>query len=539
MSSSEVGMENTVKMFSTRLLRKAYRPDRRQESQCPADVYECEEQFRDLVAIAVETQPMDRLEWHTLCNNFSDEWEKICHWVHPSRLADFLTENMELEWVGEYPVRPESAEKGKAKSNVKAQRFMCQECNTICNSHAQYYIHAQGSKHKEALEMKIVAARSYGRTYEAGGPVPLDSNDQPCEKPQAYYKKTDSQNENSVDEETDDLSLTRRSSNSFKKVTILAMMSLMQLGAGVANTNSYSTGDYYEPEAQGYHWGNTGITMDVNPADPTQVMHNPYPFEDEDEEDQQQPYYYYDQTRQLQHEYGPNSKLNPHALSYMSRRSNAPATDTLSEWSGSVAESTPVASSFPSSTSSFSDDTDNFYLKYMRCTSSRQCIELINNGDSMVAAAAVSKLISENPNRQNIFVEEVLSGCNRGFVEDLCYELTSGMSYLKEEEVTADMSDAETEAIDISNVRVLSAVASLMSFAALMYASTDITVESFEGCLGAFLNRMSTSSYTLAPASLSLLRESFRGVSLSKPVSIPKEISLYNKRLTTTILSAL
>eukprot|EP01060_Flectonema_neradi_P037188 TRINITY_DN73_c3_g1_i1.p1 TRINITY_DN73_c3_g1~~TRINITY_DN73_c3_g1_i1.p1 ORF type:complete len:550 (+),score=119.71 TRINITY_DN73_c3_g1_i1:51-1652(+) len=526
MSSSEIGMEKTVEMFSSRLLRKAYRPDRRQENQCPADVYACEEKFRDLVAIAVENQPMDRMEWHTLCNKFSDEWEKICHWVHPSRLADFLSENMELEWVGEYPVRPESGEKGKAKSNVKAQRFMCQECNTICNSHAQYYIHIQGSKHKEALEMRIQTARQYGSTYEPAGPIPLDSDDKPCEKPQAYYKKSEAKETDVEEEET---SSTRRNFNSFKKVTILAMMSLMQLGTGVTTQNTYSAGDYYEPETQGFHWGNTGVTMNVNPADPTQVMHNPYPFDEEDEEDQQQPYYYYDQTRQLQKEYGTESKLNPKALSFISRRSHTTPSDTLSTWS--EAESTPVGSSVPSSTSAFSDETDSFYLKFIKCTSSRQCIELINNGDSMVAAAAVSKYISENSNRQREIVDEVLPECNRGFVEDLCYEMTSGMSYLKEEETAAEMSDEQAESIDISNVKVLSAVASLMSFAALMYAKSEISAEPFEGCLNAFLNRMASSSYTLAPASLSLLSESFRGLSLPKPATVPKEIFLHNRRL--------
>eukprot|EP00659_Diplonema_papillatum_P021732 gene21732-33443_t len=180
-----------LEVFSSRLLRKAYRPERR-HGECPEDVYACEGEFRELIAVAEGTQPMDRGAWHTVCNEFSDRWEHVCHWVHPSRLADVLTENLALEWVGEYPPRPDAAQKAKIKSNIKAQRFRCPECSVVCNSYSQYVIHSQGTRHAEALVQKTKAEALLGRTYTSPGAIPLDLSDAPAgasRQPQAYFKR--------------------------------------------------------------------------------------------------------------------------------------------------------------------------------------------------------------------------------------------------------------------------------------------------------------------------------------------------------------
>eukprot|EP01063_Lacrimia_lanifica_P028056 TRINITY_DN4025_c0_g1_i2.p1 TRINITY_DN4025_c0_g1~~TRINITY_DN4025_c0_g1_i2.p1 ORF type:complete len:684 (+),score=267.75 TRINITY_DN4025_c0_g1_i2:108-2159(+) len=189
-------LATSMEMFRERLLRKAYRP-RRRPVECPKDVYTCEDEFKALVNAGQATQPMDRAAWHKLCNDFSDKWEHICHWVHPSRLADFLTEDMGLEWEGEFPIKPATTEtrvKVKVKSNVKAQRFKCSECNVICNSYSQYLIHIEGTKHKDNLEQCIAKAKEDGKEYISKGALPLDTEGEvdpaaPAGQPQAYFKK--------------------------------------------------------------------------------------------------------------------------------------------------------------------------------------------------------------------------------------------------------------------------------------------------------------------------------------------------------------
>eukprot|EP01059_Diplonema_ambulator_P036895 TRINITY_DN948_c0_g2_i1.p1 TRINITY_DN948_c0_g2~~TRINITY_DN948_c0_g2_i1.p1 ORF type:complete len:234 (+),score=41.35 TRINITY_DN948_c0_g2_i1:125-826(+) len=181
-------MDATKSMFSSRLLRKAYRPGRRHQG-CPVDVYECEKEFMHLVHISRTQQPMDRAEWHRLCNEFSDKWEHICHWVHPGRLADSLTRNFELVWTGTQPPAP--VEKHRAKSHVKAQRFKCSECDVICNSFAQYLIHSQGSRHRECVQYKARAELLRGNPgYVTPGAIPLDTIlSEP--NPQAYYVRSE------------------------------------------------------------------------------------------------------------------------------------------------------------------------------------------------------------------------------------------------------------------------------------------------------------------------------------------------------------
>ena len=253
--------ESALQMFKERLLRKAYRPGRR-PSDCPADVYACEAAFGQLLTSAEETQPMDRGEWHARCNTFSDEWEHICHWVHPSRLADFLTEELELEWTGEYPARPaeEGKAKAKVKSNVKAQRFRCPECDVECNSYAQYTIHAQGSKHVEMVEAVKQSELAFGRVYESPGAVPLDTDGQPSSSPQAYFRRgesdprTDAQPAATPEKKGESAKKARKRASML--TTYATFLAMSTVSMGMTPVPHQMGGEYYEPSQDAYGcWG--------------------------------------------------------------------------------------------------------------------------------------------------------------------------------------------------------------------------------------------------------------------------------------------
>eukprot|EP01062_Namystynia_karyoxenos_P045696 TRINITY_DN33_c0_g2_i1.p1 TRINITY_DN33_c0_g2~~TRINITY_DN33_c0_g2_i1.p1 ORF type:complete len:852 (+),score=262.94 TRINITY_DN33_c0_g2_i1:148-2556(+) len=189
----EMDFSGAMGMFTTRLLRKAYRPSRR-PAQCPAYVKECEEEFLELLRAAGRQQPHDRAQWHRSCGAFSDKWEHVCHWVHPSRLADFLTEDLGFEWCGEAPARPD-VDKSKLKSVIKAQKFFCEECAVVCNSYAQYEIHSQGGRHRDNVAMRQNAAALQGLVYQEKGPQPVDGSapqtalGDDSQQAHAYYKK--------------------------------------------------------------------------------------------------------------------------------------------------------------------------------------------------------------------------------------------------------------------------------------------------------------------------------------------------------------
>eukprot|EP01061_Rhynchopus_euleeides_P047808 TRINITY_DN984_c0_g1_i1.p1 TRINITY_DN984_c0_g1~~TRINITY_DN984_c0_g1_i1.p1 ORF type:complete len:590 (+),score=251.26 TRINITY_DN984_c0_g1_i1:159-1772(+) len=336
-----------MQMFRERLLRKAYRPGRR-PADCPQDVPQCEEEFEALLQVAVENQPMDRGVWHAKCNEFSDKWEHICHWVHPSRLADSLTEQMELEWAGEYPARPEAGKaKAKVKSNVKAQRFKCPECEVECNSYAQYTIHAQGSKHLEMVEAVRQREAFYGRTYESPGAVPLDTEGAPAgASPQAYFKRdADAPAPPTPEKKPLAAKKTRKRAALMTTYATFLAMSTVSM-ATTKQQFEQDNGEFYEPSMETFGcWGpgcntHSPYCLGVDTQDTAEGSD----CADDDEDD--------DNRKKKQHKLG--GHLNPDAEPFLGGRAySLPTHDRWSDDSdsGSTAESTPAHSATRSSLS--------------------------------------------------------------------------------------------------------------------------------------------------------------------------------------------
>ncbi|KAJ9441078.1 hypothetical protein DIPPA_35017 [Diplonema papillatum] len=91
------GMDAVVAMFRARLLRKAYRPG----SGCGAadgEVEACEREFKAIAAGARAEGLVNRQRWNDVCEGFSNRWPHICHWLHPSRLADQLSNQMQVRY---------------------------------------------------------------------------------------------------------------------------------------------------------------------------------------------------------------------------------------------------------------------------------------------------------------------------------------------------------------------------------------------------------------------------------------------------------
>eukprot|EP00755_Sulcionema_specki_P005029 Sspe_Gene.31610::Locus_15577_Transcript_1_1_Confidence_1.000_Length_2384::g.31610::m.31610 len=238
--------EKAMEMFCSRLLRRAYRPGRRPQ-QCPPDVYKCEEEFLEMVKKADESQPVDKAEWQQQCTEFSDKWEHVCHWVHPSRLGDFLQEDLGLKFVGEAPPHTKTVEKTRVKSNIKARKFHCDACDLTCNSYTQYLIHAEGSRHQENLLLQ-------GRSEK--------ENLAQAEQPHAYYKKVSSDSEDTpaspvhIGKAPEQRSKKRSSPKAVGHMMLMA--SLLTLGMPGMNMAPQSTGGWDFPARNNHCFENEG-----------------------------------------------------------------------------------------------------------------------------------------------------------------------------------------------------------------------------------------------------------------------------------------
>eukprot|EP01065_Artemidia_motanka_P002307 TRINITY_DN1108_c0_g2_i1.p1 TRINITY_DN1108_c0_g2~~TRINITY_DN1108_c0_g2_i1.p1 ORF type:complete len:676 (+),score=224.35 TRINITY_DN1108_c0_g2_i1:240-2267(+) len=314
MVSANADFSKAAEMFSGRLLRKAYRPSRRGNS-FPEDVTRCEEDFIQLLVAVSKDQPCERARWHNMCNEFSDKWEQICHWVHPNRLAEFLSEEQGFQWTGEAPARPEHVDKSKIKSNIKAQKFHCAECNVTCNSYAQYEIHAQGTRHKENIAIIKENAMMQGIGYQERGPVPLDGSplssdgfDPVTSSPpraHAYYKKSDDK-EAAVAAPRSPQSRRRREFHSPRAMAHLAMAAMCTAVAQpMPVMGGYGSGpSWQQEEPSRWAYGNwdhqyceterIGFNPSAwNPAEPQTVSDHPedpstcLPLDDDEEEDEE------------------------------------------------------------------------------------------------------------------------------------------------------------------------------------------------------------------------------------------------------------
>eukprot|EP00756_Hemistasia_phaeocysticola_P031114 Hpha_TRINITY_DN16332_c2_g7::TRINITY_DN16332_c2_g7_i1::g.60902::m.60902 len=259
-----------MEMFSARLLRKAYRPNRRGPS-CPPDVEECEAAFMKVLRHVAEKQPHTRGEWYNTCNTFSDKWDHVCHWIHPTRLADFLSEELGFKWVGEPPPRKETAER-QPRAAVRAQKFHCPACGVTCNSYAQYEIHAQGARHKDVIAQRQRAAQAQGGDFSDNGPVPLGEGQAEVTVDAAqlsYYRRASDENKDD-DEFAESKSGSRGSRTppsspkprSPRSVVPLAMamvasaMSGNAAGASQFNSAGTSAGGWYEDAPNTWAYGN-------------------------------------------------------------------------------------------------------------------------------------------------------------------------------------------------------------------------------------------------------------------------------------------
>ena len=442
MSHTEAAME----LFRDRLLRKAYRPGRR-PADCPEDVYACEKGFLQLLQGAIDTQPMDRLDWHSQCNAFSDAWEHICHWVHPSRLADFLTEQEELEWVGEYPIRPEAGKsKIKVKSNVKAQRFKCPECNVECNSYAQYTIHAQGNKHLEMVEqVRKNELRLHGRNYVSPGAVPLDTEAGQGASPQAYFKR-----DHDAPATPEKQVLAPKPSPSTRPAlmttyaTFLAMSTVSM--AATEQPYAHQDGDYYEPTHNSFGcWGqgcnsHSPYCMGVM-NEPAEAVQD---YDDDDEEKDKE-------------EHG--SSLNPGAAPFLGGRSySLPTHDRWSDdsESGSTMESTPAHSTTRSSLSDSDDEIGRIVelidLEVQFGNARGPAMSELRAADAHTLSAALIKSCARHsPASLGNLINDIASDdLNEVMGADLIARLAAGPTIAEETEF---MGDLEAAHIDAMNTR--------------------------------------------------------------------------------------
>eukprot|EP01064_Diplonema_japonicum_P013136 TRINITY_DN2053_c2_g4_i1.p1 TRINITY_DN2053_c2_g4~~TRINITY_DN2053_c2_g4_i1.p1 ORF type:complete len:546 (+),score=191.09 TRINITY_DN2053_c2_g4_i1:57-1640(+) len=523
-------MEPTQLMFSSRLLRKAYRPERRHQG-CPADVFQCEEEFMALVKQSETTQPMDRGEWHRLCNEFSDKWEHICHWVHPSRLADFLTENLELEWVGEYPIRPETKSKSKVKSNVKAQRFKCSECDVVCNSYAQYVIHSQGSRHKECVEYKVHTEILKGNIgYKSPGAIPLDTNAQ-CDEEgnvnlQAYYRK----DENTESGSECGSNANSSGSNSGKKrlpsaasrARMFCMTAMMAMSMpSVSYENSYQgDAEYYEqPSTNNYGWWGTdyGTGPYQTLVEPTYQDDGEAGEEvlDDDEEEGQQPYFY----------------LNPSAKSFMSRSQTLPLYDQ-DEVSSSM-ESTPAPSS---GGTDIETDVQRLVsmIEQQVSRGERTNLKTLTDDDDVVSKALVGVSVSTGNDK----VRAILDGhheMKEMVGADVRERIAKGVNVM---EVDEFMCDEEAEHVEDAGNRELMVYSCLLALGVSLFMDNAFGAEDMSSMLVLFTKNLSGLVLPVAAdeqigASFKVLKTHPDAKELSIPVTeaMPRRLRAHCKTL--------
>ena len=161
-SSTPSSFEATVKLvsdfFSTRLLLKRYRRDKRDET-VPHSVVECEQEFEQIVRCAVSLTDagvaLDAVQWADICTAFSARWNNTCHWVSPRKLRDFLSVNAGSKWTRVESVPPEKEQPAVDLKWYKSLEgsnpitpCMCHLCEVICNSKLQYQAHVQGRTHR-------------------------------------------------------------------------------------------------------------------------------------------------------------------------------------------------------------------------------------------------------------------------------------------------------------------------------------------------------------------------------------------------------
>eukprot|EP01062_Namystynia_karyoxenos_P024220 TRINITY_DN19413_c0_g1_i1.p1 TRINITY_DN19413_c0_g1~~TRINITY_DN19413_c0_g1_i1.p1 ORF type:complete len:597 (+),score=177.95 TRINITY_DN19413_c0_g1_i1:107-1792(+) len=190
-SVSTASLDTIYDVFRQRLLLEAYRPGKgywpSEQSTPPPLLAMCEADFRQLIIGAQRDDAVLRAqgseglaEWVRRCQEFSDNWAGVSHWLHPGRLSTELHKR----GIANLPVCTEPRPRGSpgpkaAAVKPRARKFMCTVCNVECNSLTQYHkSHVKGGTHIQGVRAGIMR----GHFVQEPLPVPIDGG---CSH--AYY----------------------------------------------------------------------------------------------------------------------------------------------------------------------------------------------------------------------------------------------------------------------------------------------------------------------------------------------------------------
>ena len=180
-ASEEEKVRIAVEMFRTRLLRKAYRPTSadwaaaaNEGQNAPVhskEIMACEKDFINVIRSTLRASAVECVQWSTQCAEFSEKWPHVSHWLHPGRLAYFLSTTLRVKFTGRLLVS-----QPKERLTVRAKKYKCVECAVVCNSLRQYSVHEKGRKHIENVRIVSVTAQRRGGHYVSKSPLPLNGD---------------------------------------------------------------------------------------------------------------------------------------------------------------------------------------------------------------------------------------------------------------------------------------------------------------------------------------------------------------------------